>query len=142
MYLIICTSIIAHKKNTFNMFCNKKNETVDNFFILYSLFRANSRQSKPFMIHFLHMKISVMVKSIDACANETRLEILKLIKHKKYSSVGSVAKGVNLSIKSTSKHLLILHQAHIVKREREGAMIYYSLNRPLNEITKNIIGLL
>jgi DNA-binding transcriptional ArsR family regulator len=88
------------------------------------------------------MKINVMTKVIAACANDQRLEILKFLKIKKYGNVSNIAKHINVSVKSTSKHLIILHQAHIIKREREGNEIFYSLNKPLNEVSKNIVGLL
>lgn len=88
------------------------------------------------------MKLSIISIVTNACANETRLEMLKFLKHKKYGNVSAIARAVNLSVKSTSKHLIILHQAHIIKRDREGAEVFYSLNKPLNEVSKNIVGLL
>lgn len=88
------------------------------------------------------MKTIVMAKIASACGNEQRLEILKFLKNKKYATVSAVAKNISLSIKSTSKHLLVLHAAHIVKREREGVEIYYSLNRPLNDLLKVIVNIL
>lgn len=97
---------------------------------------------KSFSDIITHMKISALVKITNACGNEQRLEILKLLRNKKYATVSSVSKSINLSVKSTSKHLQILHAAHIVKREREGVEIYYSLNRPLNDVVKVIIGIL
>jgi DNA-binding transcriptional ArsR family regulator len=88
------------------------------------------------------MKLSVISMITSACANETRLEVLRFLKHKKYGNVSTIARAVNLSVKSTSKHLIILHQAHIIKRDREGTEVFYSLNKPLNEVSKNIVGLL
>lgn len=88
------------------------------------------------------MKLSLITVTITACANQTRLEILKFLKNKKYGNVSTVARAINLSVKSTSKHLILLHQAHIIKRDREGAEVFYSLNKPLNEVSKNIVGLL
>jgi len=88
------------------------------------------------------MKLSVMTQIIDACSNEKRLEILRYVKYKKYGSVSDIAKGINLSIKSTSKHLGILHDHHLIKREREGTTVYYSLNRPLNDVAKSLVNFL
>jgi DNA-binding transcriptional ArsR family regulator len=115
---------------------------VDNFLILYSTNRANSRHLKLFLIYYYYMKINVMTKIIAACANDQRLEILKYLKQKKYVNVSNISNHINMSIKSVSKHLIILHQAHIIKRDREGTEIFYSLNRPLNEVSKNIVALL
>lgn len=94
------------------------------------------------MIEYLYMKLSVITGVTDACRNEKRLEILRYVKYKKYGSVSDIAKGINLSVKSTSKHLSILHDSHLIKREREGTTVYYSLNRPLNDIAKNIVSFL
>lgn len=88
------------------------------------------------------MKLNIITKINHACAHEKRLEILKFLRNKKFANVTAIAKSVGMPIKSTSKHLLVLHQAHIVKRERESTEIYYSLNRPLNDIIKTIIALL
>jgi DNA-binding transcriptional ArsR family regulator len=88
------------------------------------------------------MKLSLITTLTNACANQSRLEILKFLKYKKYGNVSTIARGINVSIKSTSKHLLHLHQVHIIKREREGVEIFYSLNKPLNVLVKNIINFL
>lgn len=88
------------------------------------------------------MKTSLLSKTLSVCSNERRLEILKILKQKKYSSVGTIARSINLSIKSTSKHLQLLHTAHIIKREYDGTTVFYFLNRPLNPLMKYILGLL
>jgi len=88
------------------------------------------------------MKLAVITKLTNACGNEKRLEILRFLRHKKIANVSATARSISLSVKSTSKHMQILHNAHIIKREREGVEIYYSLNRPMNEIIKYIVGFL
>ncbi len=88
------------------------------------------------------MKTSIITKINHACAHEKRLDILKFLRNRKFANVTAIAKSIGMPIKSTSKHLLVLHQAHIVKREREGTEIYYSLNRPLNDLLKTIVNLL
>lgn len=88
------------------------------------------------------MKISLITQTVEACANQKRIEMLKFLKQKKYGNVSEIAKGVNLSVKSTSKHLAILNTRHILKREQEGSIVYYSLSRPLNPIVKNILSFL
>ena len=88
------------------------------------------------------MKLQVITKTAGACSNEKRLEILRMLRNRKYANVSSIAKSINLSIKSTSKHLQVLYQVHIIKRERESTEIFYSLNRPLNDVAKNIVSFL
>ncbi len=88
------------------------------------------------------MKLQVITKTAGACSNEKRLEILRMLRNRKYANVSSIAKSINLSVKSTSKHLQVLYQVHIIKRERESTEIFYSLNRPLNDVAKNIVSFL
>ena len=88
------------------------------------------------------MKLTVITKINHACAHDKRLEILRFLRNKKFANVTNVAKSINMTVKSTSKHLQVLYQAHVIKREREGTEIYYSLNRPLNDLLKTIVNLL
>lgn len=88
------------------------------------------------------MKLSIITKTTSACSHEKRLEILRILRNKKYANVSTLSKLIGMSIKSTSKHLQVLYQAHLIKRERESIEIYYSLNRPLNDVAKNIVNFL
>ncbi len=46
-------------------------------------------------------------KQLKALANRRRLAILKYLKSKREASVGDIAEEINLSFKSTSKHLAV-----------------------------------
>ena len=62
-----------------------------------------------------------------AIANPKRLKIISLIGKKKIA-VGELAKAMGLSISNISQHLKILKNYEIVKSEKEGHLVYYSLS--------------
>lgn len=62
-----------------------------------------------------------------AIANPKRLKIISLI-GKKNITVGELAKAMDLSVSNISQHLKILKNYEIVKSEKEGHQVYYSLS--------------
>ena len=56
-----------------------------------------------------------------------RLEILRLMLDGKSRAVGEVAVAVKLSLKSTSKHVILLAQVGLLDRRRGGFSVYYQL---------------
>ena len=80
-----------------------------------------------------------LTKNFKALANERRLKILKLLLTKGKLTVGEISDGINLSFRSTSKHLKILGNVGFVEWEQMGTNIYYSVSSVLPaEITKLI----
>ena len=67
-------------------------------------------------------------KTFKALANKKRLEILVFLSKSKSASVGEIADEITTSIKSTSKHLLVLYQADFLEKERVHGLTIYSLN--------------
>ncbi|MEN8222968.1 MAG: metalloregulator ArsR/SmtB family transcription factor [Acidobacteriota bacterium] len=61
-----------------------------------------------------------------AIANPKRLRILNEIEKKKIT-VGDIARVLNLSVSNISQHLRILKDAEIVKSEKAGQNVYYSI---------------
>ncbi len=62
-------------------------------------------------------------------ASDRRLMIINLLHLRSELSVGSIAQGIKLSLKSTSKHLLILERAGLVASEQKSRAVYYRLNQ-------------
>lgn len=62
-----------------------------------------------------------------AIANPKRLKIISLIGDKKIA-VGELAKAMDLSISNISQHLKILKNYEVVRSEKEGHQVYYSLS--------------
>lgn len=81
-------------------------------------------------------------KILKALANRRRLAILKFLNSTTKASVGDIAKVIKLSFKATSKHLGILRAADIVEREQVNLCMFYSLNRPPNNILKSTLNVL
>lgn len=88
----------------------------------------------------LHMKERELERICKALANRRRLMILGLLKRRKKLSVGDVADGIRLSIRSTSKHLLMLSGAGIVDREQRNLTMLYSLAPDMPSVAKTAIA--
>ena len=61
------------------------------------------------------------------CADK-RIEIIELLK-KDTMNVNSLAKSLGITQSAVSQHLRVLKAAGLVKDERKGYWIHYSLNR-------------
>ena len=59
---------------------------------------------------------------------DKRIEIIELLK-KEAMSVNAIAEALGITQSATSQHLRVLKGAGLVKDERQGYWIYYSLNR-------------
>ncbi|MBI5638619.1 MAG: winged helix-turn-helix transcriptional regulator [Nitrospinae bacterium] len=59
---------------------------------------------------------------------DKRIEIIELLK-KEAMSVNALAKTLRITQSAVSQHLRVLKGASLVKNERRGYWIYYSLNR-------------
>lgn len=81
-------------------------------------------------------------KQLKALANQKRLMILKFLKKEKKASVWEIADKIDLSIKSTSRHLAILRSVDLVKGSYVGKEKIYSLETVSNQPSKYIIGML
>lgn len=81
-------------------------------------------------------------KQLKALANRRRLAILGYLKNNHKASVGAIAKEINLSFKSTSRHLAVLSAVDIVEREQVNLNVYYSLNSALSAVTKFVVNLI
>ncbi len=59
---------------------------------------------------------------------DKRIEIIELLK-KKDLSVNAIAEALGITQSAVSQHLRVLRAARLVKDERKGYWVYYSLNR-------------
>lgn len=81
-------------------------------------------------------------KILKALANRRRLAILEHLKLNKNSSVGDIARAINLSIKATSKHLNILLSLDILEKDQVSTQIFYRLSPDQKQITKHLLSLI
>ena len=63
---------------------------------------------------------------------DKRIEIIELLK-KEPTSVSALAEALGLTQSAVSQHLRVLKGAGLVKDERQGYWIYYSLNKDVLE---------
>jgi DNA-binding transcriptional ArsR family regulator len=75
---------------------------------------------------------------LKSLANKRRLAIVKFLNGKKKATVGNIASHIKLSLRATSKHLIILSAVDIVDREQEGLSMLYKLNSP-HPILKSVL---
>ena len=75
-------------------------------------------------------------KIFKALANKRRLEILFFLNKAKRASVGEIAEEILTSVKSASKHLLVLYHAEFLEKERVRGLTYYELGSKLGNIEK------
>ena len=81
-------------------------------------------------------------KVLKILANGRRLEILKFLKNKKESTVGSIASHIKLSFKSTSKHLGLLMSVDLVDKEQRSTSCFYRISERVPTISKAVILIL
>lgn len=70
--------------------------------------------------------------TLQALADPTRREILKLFKHSRLSA-GEISDHFSVSGAAISRHLSVLKEADLIRDEREGKFIYYELNASVLE---------
>lgn len=81
-------------------------------------------------------------KSLKVLANRRRLEVLAFLKKRREASVRQIAREINLSIKSTSKHLSILSAADMLEKDQRGLNVFYRLAVKFKPEVRYIINLL
>jgi ArsR family transcriptional regulator len=87
--------------------------------------------------------MDALTKSFKAVANERRMRILRILLNKREMSVSQISQGINLSFKSTSRHLLRLEDVGLVKRRQDSLWVYYSINRKgLNRYNQALLQLI
>ena len=81
-------------------------------------------------------------RTLKALANKRRLAILKFLKSEKEAFVSAIAKEIQLSFKSTSRHLSVLINAEILEKDQRSTNVYYRLGSSLHPSAKHTISLL
>lgn len=81
-------------------------------------------------------------RTLKALANRRRLAILRYLKVKKEASVGDIAKAIRLSVKSTSKHLVILASVDILEKEQRNLYMYYRLAAKQESLIRTLLSIL
>ena len=81
-------------------------------------------------------------KNLKALANRRRLAILKYLKENHEAPVGDIAAEINLSFKSTSRHLGVLAAADIVEKNQQSSQVFYRIASPSKSAARYIVSIL
>lgn len=86
------------------------------------------------------MKYNELVKIMRVLAGRKRLEILNLLSDARGRSVSDIAEHIKLSLKSTSKHVLLLAQVDLLDYRRQKNVVWYKLSAEVPPYLKTILG--
>jgi DNA-binding transcriptional ArsR family regulator len=87
---------------------------------------ANGGEGDSVKVDFLNLKKAAMI--LRALNHKLRQQIVKLIDENKRLTVTEIYVRLRLEQSVASQHLAILRRAGVVKTERDGKFIYYSVN--------------
>lgn len=79
-------------------------------------------------------EIKKVNKIFRSLGNERRLRILSLLLKEGPMSVSNVSEKINLSLKSTSKHLVILDRAGFISGRQHGLNRIYEIEEEIRKI--------
>lgn len=98
--------------------------------------------AEPIELDLLELKKADLV--VRALNHKLRLSILKLLAEKPKSPVTSIYVKLKLEQSVASQHLAIMRRAGVVKSERDGKFIYYSINTnrilEIQKLSKKLAG--
>lgn len=84
--------------------------------------------------------VKSLEKILKTLANKRRLAIICYLKKRHESRVGDIAKAINLSFTSTSKHLIRLYNADILERDQKNLEMWYKLASKQDNVANYIIS--
>ncbi|HLB50990.1 MAG TPA: metalloregulator ArsR/SmtB family transcription factor [Patescibacteria group bacterium] len=87
-------------------------------------------------------EVKELEKLLKALANRRRLAIIRYLRKEKEATVSDIARVIRLSLKATSKHLVILVAVDILERDQRNLYMFYNLAPQQRSIVKYIISLL
>jgi len=86
-------------------------------------------------------QLDLSINNLRALAHPLRMQIVRFINDNNSVNVNKIYNALDLEQSITSQHLRILRNAGLVNTERQGKLIYYSLNHHkielLNEAVKS-----
>jgi DNA-binding transcriptional ArsR family regulator len=95
----------------------------------------NGPDGRPVKIDFINLKKAAMI--LRALNHKLRQQIIRLLDENKKLTVTEIYIQLRLEQSVASQHLAILRRAGVVKTEREGKFIYYTVGfERLREIIK------
>ena len=81
-------------------------------------------------------------RNLKALANGRRLKIIRYLHRVKEASVSSIAAEIQLSFKSTSRHLAVLSGAGVLEKKQEGLQMLHRLSSERHAIVSHVLKML
>ena len=97
--------------------------TAGNYWMIVN---ADGSGGTPVKVDFLNLKKAAMI--LRALNHKLRQQIIRILDENKKLTVTELYVQLRLEQSVASQHLAILRRAGIVKTEREGKYIYYTIN--------------
>jgi ArsR family transcriptional regulator, virulence genes transcriptional regulator len=97
--------------------------TTSNYWMILN---ADGSTGAPVKVDFLNLKKAAMI--LRALNHKLRQQIIRILDENKKLTVTELYVQLRLEQSVASQHLAILRRAGIVKTEREGKFIYYTIN--------------
>jgi ArsR family transcriptional regulator, virulence genes transcriptional regulator len=112
--------------------------TTSNYWMILN---ADSSAGAPVKVDFLNLKKAAMI--LRALNHKLRQQIIRILDENKKLTVTELYVQLRLEQSVASQHLAILRRAGIVKTEREGKFIYYTINNSrISDIMKCVDALI
>jgi DNA-binding transcriptional ArsR family regulator len=86
--------------------------------------------------------LKYLEKILKALANKRRLAILRYLKNQKEASVGDIASEIDLSMKATSKHVIILSALDILEKDQRNLQVFYRISNNQNPLFLYLLTIL
>jgi len=86
--------------------------------------------------------LKYLEKILKALANKRRLAILSYLKNQKEASVGDIASEINLSMKATSKHVIILSSLDILEKDQRNLQVFYRISASRTSLVEHLLSIL
>lgn len=83
--------------------------------------------------------IKNLEKLLKALGNRRRLAIIKYLMKEREANVANISENINLSFKSTSRHLSVLKQLDILDSRQQNLNVFYQLSDTKPKIVQEII---
>lgn len=84
------------------------------------------------------MKLRELEQTFKVLSGPKRLEILRLLSNGKSQAVSDIARQVSLSLKSASKHIVMLTRVGLLEGRRVGYSVEYKLTNDIPIYLKDV----
>ncbi len=104
--------------------------------------RKDEAAQEPVKVDYMAVKSAAM--TLRAINHKLRQSIIKLLEENKRMNVTDIYVKLRLEQSVASQHLAILRRANIVRTQREGKFIHYSLNHQriaaISQFVQDMVG--